>query len=218
VSAPEAGLAAGLAAEGLAAGDLLAFNGALLAAMAAPGPALLMAIRASLTGGRAAGIATGLGLGLVAAGWTLAAFLGLEALFALFPWAYAAVRIAGAAYLLWVAWGMWREARAPVGGAPPRPGHRYVVDGMLVNLANPKSVLFAAAVIVVIFPPDLSLGARLLIAANHLVLEVAVYAALATLLATPAARAGYLRLKPVFDRVAGLVLGALGLRLLIGRP
>lgn len=202
---------------GLTLAQLLAFNGALLAAMAAPGPALLMAIRASLTAGRVAGIATGFGLGLVAALWTLAALLGLDALFALFPWAYATARIAGAAYLLWVAWGLWREARHPLAEAPPRGGHRHVVQGMLVNLANPKSVLFAAAVIVVIFPADLSLAARLAIAANHLAVEVAVYAALAVLLATPAARAGYLRLKALLDRVAAVVLGALGLRLLIGR-
>ena len=200
---------------GLEAGQLLAFNGALLAAMAAPGPALLMAVRASLAGGRAAGIATGAGLAIVAAGWTLAALLGLDALFAAFPWAYAAARLAGAAYLLWLAWGLWRDARAPMPEAPPRSGRARVVDGMLVNLANPKSVLFAAAVIVVIFPAEMSLAARLAVAANHLVLEIAVYAALACLLATPTARAAWLRLKGALDRTAALALGALGLRLLL---
>jgi threonine/homoserine/homoserine lactone efflux protein len=88
---------------------------------------------------------------------------------------------------------------------------------MLVNLANPKSVLFAAAVLVVIFPAEMSLGARLAVALNHFVLEVAVYAALAIALSTPAARAGYLRLKAWFDRIAAAVLGALGLRLLLER-
>ena len=202
---------------GLEAAQLLAFNGALLAAMAAPGPAALMAVRASLAGGRAAGIATGLGLATIAAGWTLAALLGLDALFALFPWAYGAARLAGAGYLLWLAWGLWRDARRPVGAAPPRTGRARVVEGMLVNLANPKSVLFAAAVLVVIFPAEMSLAARLTVALNHFVLEAIVYAALATALSTPAARAGYLRLKARFDRIAAVVLGALGLRLLLER-
>jgi threonine/homoserine/homoserine lactone efflux protein len=205
------------AVGGLGAGQLLAFNGALLAAMAAPGPALLMAVRASLAGGRAAGIATGVGLATMAACWTLAALLGLDALFALFPWAYGAARLAGALYLLWLAWGMWRDARKPVGAAPPRTGRARVVEGMLVNLANPKSVLFAAAVLVVIFPAEMSLAARLIVALNHFVLEVIVYAALATALSTPAARAGYLRLKAGLDRIAAAVLGALGLRLLLER-
>ncbi|MEO1155520.1 MAG: LysE family translocator, partial [Pseudomonadota bacterium] len=58
---------------------LIAFNLALLAALASPGPALLLAIRNTLAGGQAAGIATGLGLALVAAIWTMAALMGLNA-------------------------------------------------------------------------------------------------------------------------------------------
>ena len=64
--------------------------------MASPGPALLLAVRNTLTGGWAAGALTGCGLGLVAAGWTLTALLGLDAIFALVPWAYGALKIAGA--------------------------------------------------------------------------------------------------------------------------
>ena len=90
---------------------LLAFNLALLAAIASPGPALLYALRMTLGGGRAAGIATGCGLAVMAATWTLMALLGLDGLFRLFPWAYTAFKIAGALYLLYVAWTTWRGAR-----------------------------------------------------------------------------------------------------------
>ncbi|KUF11617.1 LysE family translocator [Pseudoponticoccus marisrubri] len=195
---------------------LLAFNLTLLAAMAAPGPALLFALRQSIAGGFATGVATGAGLGLVAAGWTGAALLGLDAVFALVPWAYLALKLAGALYLLWVAWGLWRDARAPVAQAA-NPGARAFLGGMLVNLANPKSVLFAASVLVVIFPPDLALSDKALIVANHLLVELCVYALFAAALSTARARAGYLRLKPVIDRAAALILAALGLRLLVGR-
>jgi len=195
---------------------LVAFNLTLLAAMAAPGPALLFALRQSIAGGFRTGLATGAGLGLVAAAWTGAALLGLDLVFALFPWAFAALRIAGALYLIWVAYGLWRDARAPVREAA-QPGARAFLGGVLVNLANPKSVLFAASVLVVIFPPDLSLAQKAVITANHFAVEVLVYGAFAALLASPPARAGCLRLKPVVDRVAALVLGALGLRLLLGR-
>ena len=58
-------------------GQLLAFDIALLVAIASPGPALLMAIRTTLSGGRTAGIAVGAGLGLMAASWTLTALLAL---------------------------------------------------------------------------------------------------------------------------------------------
>lgn len=194
----------------------LAFNLTLLAAMAAPGPALLYALRQSIAGGFRTGLATGAGLATVAAAWTGAALLGLNAVFALVPWAYLALKIAGALYLLYVAVTLWRDARDPVSAAAD-PGARAYLGGMLVNLANPKAVLFSASVLIVIFPPDLPLLAKAAVVANHFAVELAVYAAFAALLSTPPARAGYLRLKPVIDRVAGAVLGALGLRLLLDR-
>lgn len=196
--------------------QVIAFNLTLLAAMAAPGPALLYALRQSVAGGFAAGAATGLGLGLVAALWTGAALLGLNAVFALVPRAYLALKTAGAIYLLWIAIQLWRTAHEPVSDSA-HPGARAFFGGVLVNLANPKAVLFAGAVLVVIFPPDLNLGAKVLIVANHFVVEVLVYTLFAACLSSAPARAGYLRLKPIIDRTAAVILGALGLRLLFGR-
>ena len=197
----------------------LAFNLTLLAAFLSPGPAMLYALRATLRGGRAAGIATGCGLALVAAGWTGAALMGLAAVFAVVPWVYGALKLAGALYLIWLAVAIWRDARAPLppvaGTAPPALGRAFG-GGMLVNLANPKSVLFAAAVLVVIFPAGLTAGQAALVVANHLALEVAGYAVIAWALSRPAARAGYLRAKSWLDRLAAAVLGALGLQLLAG--
>ena len=200
----------------MTAAALIAFNLMLLAAMAAPGPALLYALRMAISGGFAAGAATGAGLGLMAATWTGAALLGLDAAFAMFPWAYLAMKIAGALYLLYLARAIWRDARAPVADRAA-PGGRAFLGGLLVNLANPKSVLFAASVLVVIFPPDLTLAEKGLIVANHFTVELIVYSLFAALLATPAARARYLGAKAALDRVAATLLGALGLSLLIDR-
>ena len=195
---------------------LLAFNLTLLAAMAAPGPALLYALRQSISGGFITGVATGAGLGLMAALWTGAALLGLEAVFVLVPAAYLGLKLVGALYLIWIAYTLWRDARLSVSDTA-RPHARAFLGGLLVNLANPKSVLFAASVLVVIFPAGLELHDKAMIVLNHLVVELVVYAAFAALLSTAPARAGYLRLKPRIDRVAALILGALGLRLLLDR-
>jgi len=185
------------------AAHLLAFNVTLLAAMASPGPALLFALRQTVRGGFWTGVATGAGLGLMAAAWTGAALLGLAALFALVPWLYLAMKLAGAAYLLWIAYHIWRDASKPVADSA-QPGRRAFVGGLLVNLANPKSVLFAASVLVVIFPPDLSVAQKALIVGNHLVVELAVYTLFAGLLSTRRARDGYLRLKPSNPSSTGL--------------
>jgi threonine/homoserine/homoserine lactone efflux protein len=196
--------------------SLLAFNVVLMAAIASPGAALLFAIRTSVSSGRAAGIATGFGLASMAATWTLAALLGLESVFALFPWAYIVLKIGGAVYLMYLAVMTWRSANSPLGEAA-RPRGRAFLDGVLVNLGNPKSVLFAAAVIVVVFPQGLAAADIALIVANHWILEVIFYTLFATALSSARARTGYLRAKPVLDRIAATLLGALGLRLLLER-
>lgn len=193
--------------------QLLAFNAALLAAIVSPGPAMLVALRTTLGEGRQAGLAIGFGLTLVAAGWTAAAVLGLEALFALFPWAYAAMKIAGAVYLLYIAYTMWRGARQPV-EVGVTPAGNALVRGILVNLLNPKSVLFATAVLLVVFPGGLSPVDGTLVVLNHLVIELAFYGLLAVGVSQTAVSRRYPAAKVYLDRTASVVLGALGPRLL----
>ncbi|MEM6941100.1 MAG: LysE family transporter, partial [Pseudomonadota bacterium] len=131
--------------------DIAAFNVVLAAAIAAPGAALLYFLKITVASGHAAGIATGVGLGTAAALWTLAALLGLEVVFTLFPWTYTALKVGGALYLIWIGVQTWRQASVPLGEAPSAKG-TAILSGLLVNLGNPKSMLFAAAVIVVVFP------------------------------------------------------------------
>ena len=197
-------------------GQFLAFNVALLVAIASPGPALLMAIRTTLSGGRTAGISVGAGLGLMAAIWTLMALLGLGVVFELFPTVYVAARITGAAYLLYLAYRIWIDASAPVegGGEPARDAFR---QGFLINLLNPKSVLFAAAVLVVVFPAGIDVVDSLVIVVNHFLVEVAFYTTLAFCLSTEVVAKRYMQAKAYIDRFASVVLGALGARLLWNR-
>ncbi len=196
--------------------SLLAFNTILIAALLSPGAAFLTSVRMSVSAGRAAGIATGFGLGTMAALWTSAALMGLEGLFALFPWAYTTLKIAGALYLIWIAIQTWRHARDPLGDVSVPRGRAFLA-GFLVNLGNPKSMLFAGAIIVVIFPKGLEPAQIALIVANHFALEVLFYTACALLLSSGPARARYLAAKPVLDRIAAVALGGFGLKLLTGK-
>lgn len=194
--------------------QLVLFNLALLVAIASPGPAFLVAVRTTLAGGRRAGFATGLGLGTMAAGWTLLALLGLEGIFRLVPWAYALAKFAGALYLFYIAWRIWRGARdAPA--ARMRPARRAFRDGFLINLFNPKSVLFAAAVLLVVFPAGMSGWEKALVVGNHLAIEYLFYGFLALVMGSPPVTARYLAARRHIDRAAALVLGALGVRLML---
>ena len=144
------------------------------------------------------------------------ALLGLGVVFELFPAMHVAARIAGAAYLLYLAYRIWRDASAPVEarGGPARHAFR---QGFLINLLNPKSVLFAAAVLVAVFPAGIGAAASLVIVVNHFLVEVAFYTTLAFCLSTQVVAKRYMQAKAYIDRFAAAVLGALGLRLLWSR-
>ena len=195
---------------------LLAFNLALIVAIASPGPALLVAIRTTLSSGRVAGMQVGAGLGVIAAGWTLAALLGFDVIFRWFPWAYLLVSVAGACYLLYVAFSLWRGAKNPV-HADMRLGRRAFLQGIMINALNPKSVMFAAAVLIVVVPPDMRPVDIAVVVANHLLVELGFYAVLASAMSSSVVRDRYLRAKAAIDRTAAVVLGLLAFRLLFDR-
>lgn len=191
--------------------DLLAFNVVLLVALASPGAALIFMTRMTLASGRVAGIATGLGLGVAAAIWTLAALLGLEAMFTWLPWSYTALKIGGVLYLLWVIIQAFRHLSGP-DSDPPMPRGQAFWAGLMMNLANPKSFLFAAAVIVVVFPADLTARDIALIVANHLALEAVFYTGFGIALTSATAQAALTRCKPTLNRMTAALLRAPGVR------
>jgi threonine/homoserine/homoserine lactone efflux protein len=201
--------------EALGASELIAFNAALLVAVLGPGPAFLLCVQAALRGGRREGVLTGAGLAAMAALWTLAALLGLETLFAVAPAAYTVLKVGGALIVLGFAVQTWRSADAPVAHDVPTSKRRAFAAGFALNLGNPKSVLFSAGVLIVIFPPSLGAAEIALVTVNHFLLELAVYVALAMLLDRPAVQRRYLAFKPTFSKATAVVLGALGINLLV---
>lgn len=194
--------------------DVLLFNMALGLAILSPGPAMLAAMHITLSQSRAKGITFGLGLAVMAVIWTALALLGLETIFSLFPFAYGALKITGAAYLLYLAWSMWRGANAPLAQITQKPASNTFWQGFMVNALNPKSVLFATAMITTIFPKNLLLWEKAIILSNHFIIEIAFYSTLALGIGTTALRQRYTRAKATLDRSAALLLGFLGVRLL----
>jgi threonine/homoserine/homoserine lactone efflux protein len=128
------------------------------------------------------------------------------------------LKVLGAAYLIWIAIQTWRHAKDPVpeGGAIASRQKAFI-SGVMINFSNPKSVFFSAAVLVVIFPPNMTLTESFIIFLNHLTVELIVQPMIAILLSTGIVRARYLAMKPVIDRATAFILGALGLRLLLSR-
>ncbi|MFN3350193.1 LysE family translocator [Pseudorhodoplanes sp.] len=124
----------------------LTFAVVLLVAVISPGPAiaaLVARIMARGTGGIAA-FCAGLVVGDLI--WLSCAMFGLAALAALFQPVFQIVKYAGAAYLLFLAWKLWRESGAPVQAEPVRgQGLQLFGAALLLSLGNPKIMLFYLA-------------------------------------------------------------------------
>ena len=120
----------------------------LLVAVISPGPAvaaIIARVMARGTDGIAA-FCAGLVLGDLI--WLCCAMFGLAALAALFQPVFLIVKYCGAAYLLYLAWKLWRDAGAPVAAEPVR-GHGLQLFGaaLLLSLGNPKVMLFYLALL-----------------------------------------------------------------------
>ena len=182
------------------------FDIVLIFAIASPRSAMLMATQTLLSAGRTAGIAVGAGLGQMAAMWTMMALLGFGVVFELFPVLYVGAKNRRG-YLSSVHRVQYVEkCRRPCPSFDQADRAR-VPAGFLVNLFNPKSVLFAAAVLVTIFPAGIGLADRMVIEANHFLVEMAFYTALAFGMSTQAVAKRYMRARIYIDRAAAAVLG-----------
>ncbi len=129
-------------------GTLGLFALACLALTATPGPDMLLIASRSLSQGRGSGFATLAGIQLGTYCHALAAAFGLSQLFVAVPVAYEIVRYAGALYLLYLAWKMFRAPAAafePDADAARHPARRVFFQGLLTNLLNPKMALFVLA-------------------------------------------------------------------------
>lgn len=155
---------------------LLLFALAAVLLVLTPGPNLLYLVSRTLCQGRAAGIASLAGTTTGFLVHIIAAALGLSAVFLAIPALYDAMRWAGAAYLLWLAW----DAVRPHGGGglftprvlPPESRWMLFRTGVLTSILNPKVALFYLALLPQFVDPARGsvLGQSLLLGAVQLVI------------------------------------------------
>ena len=197
---------------------LLAFALVSLGMVLTPGPNMIYLISRSLSQGPMAGIVSlgGVALGFVF--YMLAAAFGITALLFAIPYAYDALRLAGAAYLGWLAW----QALRPGGASPFQPRklpadspRRLFLMGFLTNLLNPKiAMLYLALLPQFIDPARVILTQSLVLGSAQIAVSVSVNAMIAL---AAGSIASFLAARPfwlVVQRwLMGTVLAALALRM-----
>jgi threonine/homoserine/homoserine lactone efflux protein len=130
---------------------VLWFAGALAGVAAVPGPAVMATIGRVLTRAEGGALPFAFGLLLGDLVWLWSATLGLGVTASVVGPVLRWVALAGAAYLLVLAWTMWRsEPVAPAAAA--RVGRRAVLSGFVLQLGNPKALLFYAALVPAVVP------------------------------------------------------------------
>ncbi|MDR6914640.1 threonine/homoserine/homoserine lactone efflux protein [Pseudomonas sp. 3296] len=117
-----------------------------------PGPDMILLLQTGARQGKGAALATAVGLGIARGCHVALAALGLAALFKAAPWTFDVVRLAGAAYLLWIGIQCLRTTMLPnLNGtetmtAKPR-WSASIQRGLLTNLLNPKALLFCSVLL-----------------------------------------------------------------------
>ena len=185
-----------------------------------PGQDTALTIRNTLAGGRRSGIASAAGVAAGQAIWTIAASAGVVALLSASELVFRALKLAGAAYLVYLgAQSIFAALRGREHGRLIRAGEVHLApscalrQGLLSNLANPKMAVFFASLLPQ-FVPAGSASFVALLALGFLFCSLTL--AWLTLYALAVAKARRLlsgRVRRALDAVTGFVLVALGVRL-----
>lgn len=140
---------------------LTTWFGFLLAAIliaVTPGPGAAISMSTGLRHGYGAALSVILGLQTALLIQLLVVALGMGALLAASETAFAVTRFAGAGYLVWLGVRKWREVPHPADSVLSPQGRRGLyLQGLLVNLSNPKAIIFIAALVPQFVDPATSL-------------------------------------------------------------
>ncbi|WP_439596574.1 LysE family translocator [Falsiroseomonas sp.] len=153
----------------MALSSLLVFAAAYLAVLVLPGPSVTALIARVLAQGFDGAPAFVAGVVVAALTWFTLAATGLALLAASLGGLFEAIRYAGAAYLLFLAWKLWRAPIRPL-SAPPvaADAGRMFLAGLMVNLGNPKAMMFFFALL----PTVVDLGGLTLLGFGELALVI----------------------------------------------
>jgi threonine/homoserine/homoserine lactone efflux protein len=196
---------------------LPAFLLAILLISASPGPAVALILRRAALHGTRAAVPTVLGLEAGLYVWALAAGAGLAALVAASELAYTVLRAAGACVLVYLGLRAWHAAWKDRGEAEPpiakgRSTRGAFVEGLVVQLANPKAAVFMFAFYPQFVPREAVLPWTAGLAALQVVVETGLYLGFAAAVGRASGWFRRPRIRRRLEAISGTVLIGLGVR------
>jgi threonine/homoserine/homoserine lactone efflux protein len=200
----------------------LLFIVASLVLIVTPGQDMVLVMSRSIAQGSAAGVVTAAGVSVGLVGHTVLATLGLGALLRASEWLFLALKLVGAAYLIYMGFQLLRtpQRELATSGGAPRSLWRLFFDGALSNVSNPKIAIFYFAFLPQFVQPNAAHPALCVFVLGL------VFAALTFVVKGPVGLgagilSGWLRSRPGFlvgmFRTSGAVLVGLGCKLALER-
>jgi threonine/homoserine/homoserine lactone efflux protein len=193
--------------------------GALLIGAISPGPSFVLVSRIAVTASRLDGLAAALGMGLGGAIFGTLALVGLTALLLQVEWLHFILKIVGGAYLVYLGVRMWQGASEPLASSEvvsfqSKSRFRSFFLALLTHISNPKAAVFYGSIFAALLPASPPMWLLLVLPPSIFLIEAGWYAVVALLFSSKRPRAIYLGSKNWIDRLAGAVMGALGVRLI----
>jgi threonine/homoserine/homoserine lactone efflux protein len=182
-----------------------------------PGPDFAVVVRHSVISGRRPGMATALGIAAGVFVWAAAAASGVAALIAWAPGALTALKLVGAAYLLYLG---VRALRAggdlePVEASARRGLGAAFRDGLLCNMLNPKAAVFFVALLPQFLPAEPRVLDTVVLSAVAVAITAIWFLSVAGLVSALRRLLARAAVRRAIDRVTGVVLIGLGVRLAV---
>lgn len=202
---------------------MVAFAGVAAVIVVLPGPDMALVLQHGLARGRRAAIEAAVGINAGLLLWAVAASLGVAALLHASAPAFTALKLAGAAYLVWLGLRALGEAwrGTPAAAAEPLPRQRRrspFRQGLLSNLLNPKiALVFTTLIPQFVDAGDHAVAQTMLLAAIFIGMGLVWLTSYALLVAEVGELLRRSVVRRVLSAVTGTVLTALGVRLAFER-
>lgn len=183
--------------------------------MISPGPDMVIVMRNTIVGGRAAGLQTSLGVlggNLVHISYCL---LGIGWVISQSILVFSIIKFAGAAYLIYLGISSFRPEQTSLRVSDITPvvqRRTWLLQGFINNLLNPKGTLFYLGVFTVVITPQTTVGTTGLLVASMVLISALFWLFFVYTLDRPAVRRFIDRSQQTVSRVFGVVLLALGVR------
>ncbi|MGI4812137.1 MAG: LysE family translocator [Janthinobacterium lividum] len=192
---------------------------ALLLGAMSPGPSFVLVARNSVGLSRRDGVATAVGMGIGGVIFSGVALAGLYTLLAAVNWLYIALKLAGGAYLLYLASRIWCGASGSLSIGESDETRKLNVRksfvlGLSTQLSNPKTAIVYGSIFAALLPQHPPVWCYFALPPLVFAIEAGWYTVVAVCFSGRRPRELYLRIKKWVDRVAASAIGALGFRLI----